>query len=78
MFTAAEAVDRLTKRRTSLAAERRRIESSCAQELARVDAQVVAIGKVLTVLGDANEAKSIDALLAALEAAGLRLEVADR
>lgn len=77
VFSVATALERLQRRHLNLYAERTRIATQAEQELARVDAQLAATEGVLASLKESKTAGDVDALLIALDKAGLRLSVAD-
>jgi hypothetical protein len=76
-LSVALARERLATRRAALIAERSRIVSTSATELARVDLQLDAIGRVAGDLVNPQRAAIVDGLFRALDEAGLKLTVAE-
>ena len=76
-LTASTALDRLRTRRKGLNDERSRILRMAQEAAARLDEQIVAVERAITVLSDARQAPVADALLDAIDQAGLKLVVSE-
>ncbi len=76
-ITTAYALDRLKSQHIALFAERDRIQAAAQTDLARVNSQLAAIEDVVNALQDPKQSVAVDAILAALSKAGLKIVIAD-